>query len=551
MIVSNKPIKAAVKTHGVYVTLDDRSAIKDDYIEGGWVVRHGRVQPLSELSQNIREISPSGGLRGEYFSIAIESRSKKLEISTDHFGQIRLFVFIRRNTFAISDDFWSLVRLFKPGLRGLDRDAIEEWLFFVNPFEGKTFLRELEVLPAGATVSIDWSVTPVGKTVIDQWRFECRNPYHSLKEAISDMHEKLDHAFESLNSTYPGARFLVGLSGGLDSRIIPEYCRRHGMDLRSYIIGQKNPVSRSLRSRDHRNALSIASVYGLPHHELEYDVDSLNERLELEIDVLPCTESELFKIVRTELPEYDVLLNAGGHGSFPELPMEMENLDFNISQFLLRRLTRFRYLEIDDAGWKHVVPSEKLDSFRKKLFRSFDSQKKGVSLVDAYRDLHVKHLGAWCKFGAFESQLGIKPSFSIYYPFLFDVVCKTPFSMLVGRRLLNAFVREKLNWRMSWIPYQDKLPPIALRSNKIVRRIAQSGSYWSHRARGGGLGYSNWMSEEGFLRFADQELREDDSVFWDCFDREAFCRLFSRSSFAGMRATAIKQKRIIEKIVAM
>ena len=547
MRIANQPFPGSLQYQGVHYTGPAR------FIGRHLVLAHGYVTEgrMEDLVAAVLEDSPEAvsSFTGEHRVLAYDPHAARVTAVTDHFGQGHLFVYQDADRFMFSDAFWPAVSFASPAEGDIDRRAIVETILLILPLEGRTLVRGLRSLPCASFVRCHLGGPKIRVEYDRHWRFHCEKPYATVRQGIEDMHQGLDRAFEWIAKAHPGARFIVGLSGGLDSRIVPHYAQRHGLDCCSYILGERHPVSPSRLSRDHANARGIASHFGLEHVEVEYDAESFATKLDRDILRNPAGNAQLFKVADQGLPAYDVMLNAGGHGTFVDISPDIDSPGFSLPEHICNRLTRLHAYSLDPEVWSPLAGPEDVAAGRELIARMVAGV-NGSSPRERYQDFHISHLAPWCRYGAFESQLGRTPAYSIYYPFLFRTMLKVPVPLLTGRVLLNAFVQAKLPARMSSIPYQDAKPPVALRDG-LLRTLANRFYAWQHRRMGAGvMRYGLWASRPNFLAFAENILNHGESAFWELFDRDGMRRLFAKPYFAHSRCDLLKQKRLVDIIAS-
>ncbi|TNZ97729.1 asparagine synthase, partial [Vibrio parahaemolyticus] len=103
------------------------------------------------------------------------------------------------------------------------------------------------------------------------------------------------------------ASFAVGISGGLDSRIIPYYAQKNGMQIEGFTIGLERPRKLFL-SNDFNSANKIAEHFGLERRTLEYNSIPLKTQLDMESNLAPEVGSQIFKIVDVRELKSNVLI---------------------------------------------------------------------------------------------------------------------------------------------------------------------------------------------------------------------------------------------------
>lgn len=96
-----------------------------------------------------------------------------------------------------------------------------------------------------------------------KWKpFEFNYDGSTLDEAIDRLDTIITDSMYTLQDTFQGVTFGLGLSGGLDSRIVLHYAKKVGIDVHCFIYGDPYPHY-PFASRDYKNALLIAKKYGI------------------------------------------------------------------------------------------------------------------------------------------------------------------------------------------------------------------------------------------------------------------------------------------------
>lgn len=405
-----------------------------------------------------------------YSLVKIDKMTSKIYFSTCKFGLQALYYYFNseEKTFILADDFWEVVHIIKPDFNCLDFESVRENLISPYPLFDSTYIKGVRILLPGVFASYDIKNNTLNKHTYYSFRYNV-DVSLSLEEATERMDNILNSAVKSIKKDCGDVQYAVGLSGGLDSRIIPYYAKKNGLRLKSFIIGVKKP-HKILLSQDHKNARKLANIFELKHTELEWSKSTLQEKIDLDVKNAPLMPPQFFKYEMPDLCNYDVLLT-GGNGLIvgSELPENINEISdeklvdyicgmawsFEPKSLNKRRLENaisFLFdikieLKVKSKRWhKVVINAETQKKIRTKLLKYIKTSKNdGKNNLDIYEEYFNNMLGARNRGGAFESSCNTKRSFSIYVPYLYDETMKWPMDFLVGRKVLKNLIKTKIS----------------------------------------------------------------------------------------------------------
>ena len=424
--------------------------------------------------------------------IKVDKNTKTVYFATSKYGLETLYYCYTDTYFIISDDFWEIANLLAPDFESIDSESVAESLNGCWPLFDGTFLKDVKiVLPA---MRGEFSVSGHSLKLEKYYDFKYSpNSKYRLNDATTKMDEILDSAMKRIKKECGDVKYGVGLSGGLDSRLIPFYAKQNNMKIESFIIGDRRPHL-FLLSGDHRNARKLAKAYGLKHHECKWDREVFKKSIYIDIKTDPFVSPQFFK------SQYDfncdVLLN-GGNGYIiggSTLPKNIEKLSDNELAGYLRSLGReFKPNSLRNAHlskaievlfgkkvvlhhsekWFDILLPEGTENRIMSKYKAYihDEKIKGKSNADIYEGFNHNILGARNKFGGFESLLGTHRSFSIYCPHMFDEALHWPVELLIDRMVLKNLIRNK-------IPAVSNVKEQKYKGNTIQKKLGIFGRLW-------------------------------------------------------------------------
>lgn len=247
-----------------------------------------------------------------YSLVKIDKRKSKIYFSTCKYGLQDLYYYTNeKDTFILTDDYWEIIHIIKPDFSCLDIESIKENIILPYPLFDGTYVKGVRILLPGVFACYNVGNNKLDKYTYYNFKYSTDSNL-SLEKATERMDSILDNAIKSIKNDCGDVQYAIGLSGGLDSRVIPYYAKKNGLRLKSFIIGVKRPHKFFL-SQDHKNARKLADIFRLKHTELEWNKDSLQEKMDLDVKNSPLSPSQLFKYEMLDSCKFDVLLT-GGNG---------------------------------------------------------------------------------------------------------------------------------------------------------------------------------------------------------------------------------------------
>lgn len=513
-------------------------------------------------------------LKGEFFVVYYNDDLKKIYVANDKLGVERLFFYYKKNndsTLILSDDFWRIINIIEPDEGDLDVQSIKEFAFFVRPLFYKTIIKNLEFFPPASIGEFsfedysfntkkywDFKYTPATDISIDD---AVERVDHLLNDAMRQIREKND-----LNTVYG-----IGLSGGLDSRVVVHYALKHNMKLKCFILGEKKP-NKLLLSRDRASARKLAKHFNANLSEIEYDCERFEDKSFYEIRYAPTRGSRIFRTIHDCLPEFDVFLTGMNGGELFGSVIPHNIMDLNENELLecfIERLSNIKgskgsnlakvktvlsillgrdvkHLNRNERSCiKWILTPNEYRNIKSKIlqFIKDNSDKSNISIFQKY--LYFFHLNIH-KYGFFGGLYGQKKSFRIFFnPDLLEEMLTWRPEFLIRRSLQNHLFIKKLS-ELSKIKAQDYEVAISNRNKrpKLLRRIFSRAEFM---LRGNGLRDQHWMRKnKEYIDFSRTALLRKNPIFSHIFDVEKVLEL--RQHDGDIYDDIVKIKQILDFI---
>ena len=367
--------------------------------------------------------------------------------------------------FMVSDDIWDIIRVINPSFDDIDQKWVRNTIICIR-MDNHTFIKGLSLLRPSTIVKYSADTNSVEEQLYREFRYSREK--ENVDQAAEDMDLLLKKAFRRIHMQFDsGTVFGVGLSGGLDSRIIPHYAKNEGLDLVAFNICTKRPKG-LLLAESCKSAIKMANTFHIPLSLVEWEGNELKSKAELKIRNYPLGSGRnSFKYEVKGLPDFDVLLT-GGTGLIvgSTMPANIDTIDKSTLVSYMKNLFIHKGSPVDTIsrvkrainymlGTKLNEETENrdiIDMFSQEIQEAeneIDSYvsnmlQKGYTNLDIYENYFLNVMGFRNRMGSFESLLGTKRSFSIYVPFLLSETLKWDSQLMENRAVLNTLINKKI-----------------------------------------------------------------------------------------------------------
>jgi asparagine synthetase B (glutamine-hydrolysing) len=268
LLISNSPIKSSQSFGDFYVALEPDSGwvfMNSKLVFKGafWTKRtQKKLEPLADAALS-NASTALASVDSIFAVVGIDEDNNTISFANDRYGLKTLYIYLssERDDFALSDSFSALQHHIPLELLEPDTQGIAEFLLFNYPLFGRTFLKDVSRAPM-ATIGTFRDDHLVLKRY---WRVEAIRPQAmSVDLALRRLDCLLSEATELILREDPAISFGLGLSGGMDSRVVAAFCVEQRRSPHCFVFGQPGADS-------YRVSTAIAKELGLNLTKLMID----------------------------------------------------------------------------------------------------------------------------------------------------------------------------------------------------------------------------------------------------------------------------------------
>lgn len=568
-VVSFKKIQNGKVIREIYVKGKEG---KDYYMRSkNLLIFKGEVYPRNPTNKELFDDIAQEGIdivkkiKGEFFIIYYDNSLKKIYVFNDQFGRETLFYFFDSKNLVFSDDFWEIINFIEPHASDVNIQSIKELAVSNFPLFHKTIIKNLKFFPP-ASIG-EFSLLKGDFKITQYWDYKYKQDKNlDIDDAIERFDHLLDNAMKQIKEKNdPKTSYAIGLSGGLDSRLVTHYALKHGMKLKSFIIGEKRP-HKMLLSKDFSIARKLAKYFNLEHSEIEYDCESFETKSFWDVRRYPMGPSQIFITIHNNLPEFDVLLTGmfGGEllgRTFEGVKInslsEDELVDLIVKKFFriydYKSRSRFkRVLElfkvVGKTKWAErksidgIITQDEIIEIKSKIrqFVKDNSDKSNLNIFQKF--LYFNNISRG-KYNFFNSIHGEKKSYSIFFhPDVMKESLNWGPEFLLNVRLQNHFYLKKFP-NLYKFGSQSPREPVFYYNRRfnLLRKLLALIEYI---IRGGGLRYNDWAKTAKYREYSKKVLMKDDTIFKRIFDIQKIMELKNMSIYENL----VKIKLILDLI---
>lgn len=308
-IISNTPLPDFVAEGEFWLHRDD-SARPVRQQDGSLLFFDGNLYPdvpviTADIARHFAGGRPAerfAEVKGQYAGGYVDSARGTVHAFNDHIGMCDVFLWRSGSSFAMGNDLGALLRAVPLDTDELDEAAVEDYLALEFPLGGRTFVRSVRRAPAGSLIT---AKAPGDAITVERfWPWEHEPVAEGFDDAVDAMYELLDRAMRRIArlGTDPD-RWCLGLSGGLDSRVVGALAVTAGLRPYGYFFGEQKSDAGSVAGQ---LAVALGIDVHFPGRNREFP-----EFFRTSLERFPMANLEWCKYVtgRDGLPAYDALLS--------------------------------------------------------------------------------------------------------------------------------------------------------------------------------------------------------------------------------------------------
>lgn len=440
-ILSNIPFQKAKKVQNVFVKAD--YILRKSYL----LICKGIFYPEDSINSEklLENIIKYGieyiySLKSYICGIFYDLKENLIYLFSDKIGYFNLYYSYNKNFLCISDSFNEILKNFKFNLDDIDIDSIYEFIIFEFPLFENTFIRKIKTLPMGTLFKIDLNEKNLQKKQYFDYVFRI-NQNLTFEKAIEKLNSLFEKSIERIiRINKKTTTYGLGLSGGMDSRLIAYYLIKNRIKLKTFIFGEKESDAYYIANK-------LRKLLRLDHYELGYNKNFFKE-CDKSINFNPMINTQYvwYFSVHKKLPKFDVLLTGyngdnqfGSHLDYNDLLIKDEE-DFVKKIFHkyyelgdIKTILKFFY---DESIYLKI--KNKIIEFTK-LSSNFEYWQKKEEFNYKYRQrIYIKNNPSFNFLGLFN------PITIFIDPDLIEFLLTIPFEFRLNRDLFFKFLKEKI-----------------------------------------------------------------------------------------------------------
>jgi len=235
-ILTNIKCPRLKKNRGIYYCAEVEVNPEYTLYYSGLPIRDGYLMKPAELLQEYNKYGVDffQFTEGRYLLCSQNNASNELTIVNDPLGTNDMFLYEEDTEWMITDKFryFSDCKLLN---LNANIDALIEFLIFEYPLYGHTFWNEVKWAPNASILRISPSNSE--KTLNQYWEYVFTSSDHYNMNTLDRLFNK---SIEQIIRINPNSTYGIGLSGGLDSRLVAKYAVNNGIDIRAFNFGEEN-----------------------------------------------------------------------------------------------------------------------------------------------------------------------------------------------------------------------------------------------------------------------------------------------------------------------
>ena len=522
MLLSEVRFQDSIKLNNYFLSKEKFEKYSDDiyyYINGFIFSSHSKDTIINAVLNSNKKLFKE--FIGE-FSIIIYSKSNnRIFILNDKTGR-NLIYYSQKNHLSISEDFWSIVKYNSFTLEDIDSISLKEHVFFYVSLEYHTILKGLDILPNASYVVIEKDSIEIEK----YWYFKLEENSYTIDEKYDMLDKSFDDTMRKINEVNNDViTYGIGVSGGMDSRLLPYYAFKYNMNLNSYIIGEEKP-NKLFKSNDHISSDLIVDYFKLNHQKMDYNELSYKEKNRIDAIYNPIGTSQIFKIPNINNINFDMLLTGASgfivgaspfYSSVKNLSIESLIFDKQTSLKLRKKYVRiykginyitntniFDTKDILQNSIEGLIDKSEVDILKNNLDKFLNTM-DFLTKTEKLMNYAIGILGHRNKSGSFESLVNHKTNYTLYTTYTLEMMKYLDEDDIYDRKLFEDFIKERLP-ELATIKGQDHKTSIVNATPNFFKKLF---SIIEFSIRGQGvMNYHNWVNSLEFTSYIESTLSQ-------------------------------------------
>ncbi len=534
--------------------IENSEKVKDIYIKGNYVkegshllIFEGFLYPDNNFDKEkiLERVIEEGidflyNLKGYFCGIYYNFEESQIYFFTDKYGYFDLFFYHLHNCFIVSDNFNEILNTKDFSLGDIDKFSIVEFILFQYPLLEKTFIKSIKFVSLGTIYKFDLNKNQIEKIQYYDYKFTI-NSKINLENCIDKLDELFTNSINNIKRLNTNdSIYGIGLSGGMDSRLVAYYAIENNLKIKSFIFGEQ-------KSDAYFIANKIAKLLKLEHYELGYDKDFFKySQKSIKYNPMMDVLFTWYYAIFERIPDFDILLT--GFNGDNQFGSHLRNNDLKIhsTNDFIKSIFK-KYIELKSI--KNIEgflnqPTTALLNVKEEITRFLKNSpnsefwQKIEEFNFKYRQrIYIKNNPSFNFYGRYKS-------LSIFIdPDLMEFLMTIPFSFRLNRRLFFEFLRRK-------IPLLIKIRPekkISLKyNNKFIKKLQKfifridTKAHFHFIFKKNHKNVNKWISNNRkFREFIHSIFIKENELFFEMFNKEAIVNLISRKKWNSIKTYII------------
>lgn len=436
-----------------------------------------------------------------------------------------------RKMLCLSDDFWDIVQEIAPSQEDINLENLALRLSIGgNLLSDETIVTGIKYLLPGTMAVYDRTM---GVLNIKKKYFAFFSQKNRKDQVIENIDAALNEAMQDIKKKFSeDTIYGIGLSGGLDSRVILHYAVKNGLKCVCFNCCMEKPYN-LFRARSVRMAEKIAKIYDVPFKIVEWNINELEHILHDKIRYYPNGSllegaTDLFKMNYGRIPNFDVLIGGSGLGSqffcglYPKTDFTSEEklTEYILKEYLwsfnnnlLQKVKKVIFFFLGRGKGDKCKKIRYKFSWLKNLYetprsiivnrihhviREVKECNPECEFLEILLNFRVvMTAGNGIRFGAFQSRFGNSRSYCIYDPWIVKESLNGDAELLKTRSVLRELICSKM-LEISMVGEEAYAPAPGKKGNMLQMRMAKLLAILDRLITGDGshIAKRYWKSQE-------------------------------------------------------
>ncbi len=392
--------------------------------------------------------------KGKYCGIFIDKKNDSVVIFNDQLGLNDIFYYYKNNQLIIANKFVNFFSIKNFSKNDLDLTALGEFLLYEHVFLDRTFIKNIKLLKYATLKKFDLRQNKTKEKKYWSYVFKEKKKINR-NEVMKKLDILLRKSIKRIHLLNQNKRFLIGLSGGLDSRLLAKYAMQEGIDLYPFVFSNKNSDTFYISKK-------IAQMLNLTLKQLIIRDDYWKwKNKHLKYDPMMNIMYTSYYSIAKNLDKNKIMLTGfNGDNLFGS---HIRKIDFSSSINFIDKINSKYMLKIK----KSIISQKLLNSLNKDIlkYKQFDHDWKNKELFNfESRQLRfIKNSPSFSFYGDFEN------NFSIFSDIdLVNFVLELPIKELFNCKLYHDFIC-KYHPELAKIRIERK--PYSIIDNEIIKLL--------------------------------------------------------------------------------